>query len=201
MEDINAIISYWFGDLDTSGFAQDEQKQKWWTGSSEVDLEISHQFGHLVEEALKRGLKSWKNTAQGRLALILLLDQFTRNIYRGTERAFSGDHRALKLCKLGLSEKTDLALPIEHRVFFYMPLEHSENLDDQELCIRMFSSLKREVPKEKQQIIDNYVGFAEEHRDIIKRFGRFPHRNSALNRTNTKEETNYLEGQFSSFGQ
>lgn len=201
MEDINAIISYWFGDLDPYGFAHETQKQKWWSASGDIDLEISHRFGHLVEDALKRELKAWKNTEQGRLALILLLDQFTRNIYRGTERAFAGDHRALKICKLGLSEKTDLALPIEHRVFFYMPLEHSENLDDQELCIRLFTSLKREAPADKQKVIDSYVGFAEQHRDIIKRFGRFPHRNSILSRTNTKAESDYLDGQYSSFGQ
>ena len=201
MKEISKIISYWFGELDDAGFSQELQKKKWWSGSSEVDLEISHQFGHLVEEALRRGLKHWKNSEQGRLALILLLDQFTRNIYRGTERAFSGDHRALKICKLGLSEKTDLALPIEHRVFFYMPLEHSENLDDQELCIRMLSSLKREAPANKQKVIDDYIGFAEQHRDIIKRFGRFPHRNSILNRTNTREESTYLNGDHASFGQ
>ncbi|GLQ29864.1 DUF924 family protein [Litoribrevibacter albus] len=201
MDDIAKVISYWFGELDSDGFALDQNKNKWWSGGNDIDIEISHQFGHLVEEALNRGLKEWKDSSSGRLALILLLDQFTRNIYRGTERAFAGDSRALKLCKLGLSEKTDLELPIEHRVFFYMPLEHSESLEDQELCIRLFTSLKRESPQEKHPLLDSYVGFAEQHRDIIKQFGRFPHRNESLKRVNTAEEETYLNGKAHRFGQ
>jgi uncharacterized protein (DUF924 family) len=201
MDEINSVISYWFGEMDKAGFSKESEKQKWWSGGNEVDIEISHRFGGLVEEALNRGLKSWKETSRGRLALILLLDQFTRNIYRGTERAFSGDSRALKLCKLGLSENSDLELPIECRVFFYMPLEHSENLEDQELCIRLLTSLKRESPSDKHSLLDANIQFAEQHKAIISRFGRFPHRNEALKRQNTPEEDAYLAGDFASFGQ
>lgn len=201
VNDISEIIDYWFGQLDQDGFSSAEANQKWWSGTDEIDLEISHRFESLIQSAFKHELDEWKETSLGQLALIILLDQFTRNIYRGTEQAFSGDHHALEICKQGLSRKFDLELPIEYRVFFYMPLEHSENLEDQELCIRLLSALKRECPESKQQLIDSYVGFAQQHKQIIEQFGRFPHRNAALNRTNTAEELAYLENDHASFGQ
>ena len=201
MNDISEIIDYWFGPLDQDGFSTDEAKQKWWSGTDEIDLEISHRFERLIQAAFKHELDDWKETGLGQLALIILLDQFTRNIYRGTEQAFSGDHHALEICKQGLSRKLDLELPIEHRVFFYMPLEHSEDLEDQELCIRLLTALKRESPESKQQLINNYVSFAQQHKEIIEQFGRFPHRNAALNRTNTTDEAIYLEDEHASFGQ
>lgn len=201
MEDINNILNFWFGTLDPHGFADNSVKEKWWSGGSDLDAEISHRYGHLVHDAVHHELKDWKYTSQGQLALILLLDQFTRNIYRGTELAYAGDSRALRICKYGLSQKHDLSLPIEYRVFYYMPLEHSEDIDNQALCLRLMESLKRDCPEDKHSMIERYTQFSRQHYDIIKKFGRFPHRNDVLKRANTVEEQTYLDNSPSRFGQ
>lgn len=195
------VLSYWFGTLDSTGFASESMKKKWWQGSDETDIEITHQFGESVQSALKQSLEHWRSTAKGQLALIILLDQFTRNIFRGTERAFSGDALALDVCKQGLSEKKDLELATEERVFFYMPLEHSEDIEDQNLCIRLLHGVKKSCNEQNHAALDNYISFAESHKDIIAKFGRFPHRNDALKRTNTVEEQAYLNGDHTRFGQ
>ncbi|GAA3932973.1 DUF924 family protein [Litoribacillus peritrichatus] len=201
MSPMKQVINYWFGTLDEDGFAHQEEKQKWWSASDEIDLEISHKFGDLVKQALNHQLKDWRESTTGKLASIILLDQFTRNIYRGTEQAFSGDNKALKICKMGLSSGEDLDLTAEQQVFFYMPLEHSEDLEDQELCIRLLEGLKKRSPHHKEETIDGYIRFAKHHRDIIAEFGRFPHRNKVLQRKNTPEEERYLDGEHTSFGQ
>lgn len=200
-EDIERILQFWFGQLDTDGFAAAEQKKLWWSGDDDLDLEISHKFSSLVQMALSHNLESWEDTPQGRLASVILLDQFTRNIFRGTEQAFSGDTNALRICKDGLKVQADLELSAEQQVFFYMPLEHSEDIDDQELCIRLLQGLEKRVPETKKETIQGYIKFAIEHKEIIQQFGRFPHRNKALNRENTPEEEDYLAGHHKSFGQ
>ena len=201
MTQIEQVIRFWFGIQDEDGFSSKQEKNKWWSGSAETDLDISHQFGELVNQALKHQLKEWEETAEGQLAYIILLDQFTRYIYRGTEHAFSGDSKALKICKNGLSVDNDLALTSEQRVFFYMPLEHSEAIEDQELCIRLLEGLLKRSPSHRQDVIQGYIRFAKHHRDIIAEFGRFPHRNETLKRMNTPQENEFLKGEHSRFGQ
>ncbi|MDA1062930.1 MAG: DUF924 domain-containing protein, partial [Proteobacteria bacterium] len=143
----------------------------------------------------------WAHEPRGRLALILLLDQFRRNIYRNTAEAFSRDKQALKLCVEGAMEKKDQGLAPIQRAFFYMPLQHSESAKVQAKSVGLFSKLAESVSRTYRETFETIAQFAELHRDIVERFGRFPHRNILLNRPNTPEEDEYLSGDSPDFGQ
>lgn len=198
-ESINSILAYWFGvEADDVATAQ-SQAPLWWKKSAQVDAEIRNRFGQCVVQAGAGGLDHWADEPRGRLALILLCDQFTRHIYRDTPQAFSLDYRALAWCKEGLAVKADQALRAIERVFFYLPLEHSESLSDQHEAVRLFEQLKAEVPANAQATFDGFLDYAIRHRQIIERFGRFPHRNAALGRPTTEEETAFLKQPGSSF--
>ena len=132
---------------------------------------------------------------------MILLDQFTRNIYRGDARAFAGDPQARELVKQGLATGLDKALTPIQRSFFYMPLEHSESLQDQDQCVALFEQLLEEVPQQGKAVIQSSLDFAIKHRDIIRQFGRFPHRNQAIGRSSTPEEQAYLNSGGARFGQ
>lgn len=198
--DREAVLRYWFGEI-VDGFPSEDRDQLWWVGGPEVDREIRERFDHLLSAAADGRHDDWKREPRGRLALILLLDQFTRNIYRGTECAFSHDDKALSLCLEGLELGQDRRLGTIERCFFYMPLEHSEHLKHQHRCVRLFSELVEVAPPERRKRMRGYVDFADQHKAIIERFGRFPHRNHILKRASTPEETHYLSGKHVSFGQ
>lgn len=189
---IDKILEFWFGRLE-EGFTMENRGKLWYVGGKGVDDGIKKKFGNLVEKATKRELDSWKETAKGRLALIILLDQFTRNIYRKTQEAFASDSYAQELCKQGLQIGQDKELLFIHRLFFYHPLEHSENLEDQELCVKLFQEVMEEVPEEYKKRVKSFLDYAKQHRSIIKQFGRFPHRNEILERESTKQEIKYLK--------
>ncbi len=145
-----------------------------------------------VRSAATGELNEWLATARGRLALIILTDQFPRNIYRDTARAFSCDSKALAWCLEGLHGRSDRELrPIE-RVFFYLPLEHAESREHQAKSVECFTELAASVPMEQRSTFEEYLDFAMRHRDIIDRFGRFPHRNNILRRESTAEELAFL---------
>lgn len=150
-------------------------------------------------QAAAHELDNWTQTPAGCLALILLTDQFPRNIYRDTPRAFAFDPLARAWCKEGLRNRMHESLrPIE-RVFFYLPLEHSESLDDQLHAVALFEELVTIVPQEQRNTFDGFVDYAHRHHEVIGRFGRFPHRNRILGRTSTEEELRFLEQKGSSF--
>ncbi len=150
-------------------------------------------FEDRVLAAGRRELDAWSETASGLLALILLTDQFPRNIFRGSPQAFQFDSLALNWCLSGLKSETDRSLrPIE-RVFFYLPLEHSESREHQERSVQLFTRLFQEVPAEQLDVFRKYLIFALRHRRIIDRFGRFPHRNGILERVSTPEEIAFLQ--------
>ena len=197
---IEAILEFWFGEI-RDGFTTTDRSQLWWMGSPEQDQLIRQQFGYLTEAALEGELDPWADVPRGRLALIILLDQFTRNIYRGSAKAFAGDSRALKLTKEGIELGQDRKLAYAERVFFYMPLEHAEDLDAQERCIRQFQKLVSEVPDDRQEAAQGNLDFAHQHRNVIARFGRFPHRNEALGRSSTEEEQEFLDQLSNRWGQ
>src|SRR5262249_54362454 len=144
-------------------------------------------------------LDGWLSSALGHLALIILTDQFPRNIYRGSPRAFEFDHLARAWCIDGLKEGIDRKLRPVERVFFYLPLEHSEDLNDQSLCVSLFYDLAGAVSPELKRPFSNFVDFALRHQAIIERFGRFPHRNAILGRESTSEEIQFLRQPDSSF--
>lgn len=198
-ESISSILSYWFGEQIDDVMTAQSQAPLWWKKNAPVDAEIKSRFSDCVVHAGAGRLDEWAQEARGRLALILLCDQFTRHIYRNTPQAFSLDYRAQAWTREGLAQQADQALrPIE-RVFFYLPLEHSEAMADQDEVVRLFESLKASVDKGAQQVFDGFLNYAIRHRDIIARFGRFPHRNAALGRTSTEEEIAFLKQPGSSF--
>lgn len=199
-EQIDEILQFWFGELQ-QGYPVADRSKLWWQGGPEQDRLIDELFGARVCHALAGGLDHWAENPRGRLALILLLDQFTRSIFRGTAEAFAGDRRALRLCKEGLEKGHDRALEYAERVFFYMPLEHAEDLDAQERSIRQFQRLYNEVPDSRRPEARNNLDYAHQHRDLIVRFGRFPYRNAALGRDSSEEELSYLNQAHNRWGQ
>lgn len=168
-------------------------RTRWFTGGAELDSAIRRQFGEAVAQAQAGALTEWESAPSSRLALVLLLDQFPRNIFRGKAKAFAGDERAQRLVSTGLASGADLALPWLGRVFFYMPLMHAEDLQLQEEGVRRYSSLAAAAPQDLQGTMQSSLAYARQHRDIIARLGRFPHRNSALGRTSTALEFEFLK--------
>ncbi len=157
--------------------------EKWFEKDTSFDLEIAEKFGDLVEPAVDGHLDDWLATAEGALGLILLLDQFPRNLYRDSDRAFQFDSKALAVADEALSRNHDQAYQNPVRRFFYLPYMHSENLGHQDHCIELCTRTNDEVG----------VKFAEIHADIIRKFGRFPHRNKVLGRSSSPEEIQFLE--------
>lgn len=198
---INEVYQFWFGSMQPT-LPDRDRKQVWFGGSSKVDAQVKSLFGEAVELALQGKLTSWAETAQGRLALILLLDQFPRNIYRGKAAAFAGDEASGALCREGLAVGHHELLNVVELTFFLLPLEHSEDLADQERCVHLFHRLLEQVDDdEHKDYVANALRYAEDHRDIIKQFGRFPHRNLALKRSDTPQEATYLASHGRRFGQ
>ncbi|MCK0536605.1 DUF924 family protein [Alcanivorax quisquiliarum] len=186
------VLDYWFGNGLQRGWPEPPRDALWFAGGAAADAEIERRFGSLVEAALSKELVDWESQPFPRLALLILLDQFTRNIHRGTARAFAGDHRAVTLVNEGLALGMDRKLPWVGRVFFYMPLMHAEDLALQQKCIKCFAGLVDEAPPEVAGHMRTNLAYAREHAEVIERFGRFPHRNEALLRESTPEEIDYL---------
>lgn len=200
MKTIDDVLHFWFGDHRDDLDVIAHQGKTWFAGGPALDARIKEQFGDLVEEAIAGGLGAWSETPRGNLARVILLDQFTRNVHRGSPRAFAGDAtaRAIVLHALDRGDEAELR-PIE-RVFLYMPLEHAEDPEMQALCLARFEALADEAPPELTDKMRGYVSYAERHKAIIDRFGRFPHRNVVLDRPSTPEERAYLDGGGETFG-
>ena len=193
------VLDFWFGtDSDNTVTAQ-TQRKLWWSKDAAVDDEMRTRFGALVDAAAAGRHKDWAETPRGRLALILLFDQFTRNIHRDTPQAFACDAQALQLAQEMIGTHTDRKLRRIERVFCYLPLEHSESIDMQNRCVDLFSELVVETPEYERDLFTGYADYAVRHRDIIARFGRFPHRNRMLGRASTPEELEFLQQPGSSF--
>lgn len=188
-----SVLDFWFGDGLRLGWPSDNRGKLWWGGGAELDETVNARFGEWVHKALAEGLQSWANEPRSRLALVILLDQFTRNVFRGQARAFSGDVLAQALVMQALDVGMDRRLPWVGRLFLYMPLMHSENLALQDECVKRFTALQADVPGELKQTLDGNLKFAAEHRDIIAEFGRFPYRNNALGRLNSPAEDEFIK--------
>lgn len=200
MSKVIDILSFWFGDSNDDQLVLQQQGKLWFGKDDQIDSQIRARFGALVELTARQGLLAGdESPARRYLATILLLDQFTRNIYRGEARAFAGDQVALELALDALKSGYDQALrPIE-RVFIYLPLEHSENLALQNRSVELFSQLKNRVPERCRPAFAGFLDYAVRHQVIIARFGRFPHRNAILGRESTAEEKTFLRQPNSSF--
>jgi uncharacterized protein (DUF924 family) len=185
-----------------------DERMRFWFGGREPqelltmkDREIEARFESMMEAAAQGKLDAWADSPRRRLALILLLDQFPRNVYRGTARAFENDAKAVQLALDGIQVGADATLDPVERLFFYMPLQHSEDLAVQEESLAASRRLASETPDHLQRQFNITLGYAELHRDIIKRYGRFPHRNAVLGRSSTAEELSYLRNSAERFGQ
>lgn len=198
---IDAIIAFWFKEQELSAPQIDRRMDIWFSEDPVFDAEIKDKFADDVDAACEGRLDHWAAEPRGRLALILLIDQFRRNIYRGSAEAFSKDKLALKLCVEGAVEKKDHGLPPIQRVFFYMPLQHAESKKVQAKSVELYDRLAEAVSPTYRETFLTVAQFAELHKDIIDQFGRFPHRNKLLGRENTPEEDEYLAGDSPDFGQ
>jgi uncharacterized protein (DUF924 family) len=202
------ILEVWFADVVeypehlVSRFA-------YWFGSDEDTVDsikahdewLQHRFLRDVEIASNGQLEGWAHTPRGRLALILLLDQFRRNIFRGTAQAFTHDRRALDLSVAGLRLGVDEKLALPERIFFYMPFQHSESLHVQDESVHLYERLAQAADTTVAPVLNDVLRYARMHRDIIQQFGRFPHRNRVLGRTSTDAELAFLSRSANDFHQ
>lgn len=189
---IDAILSFWFRKQELSAPQIDHRMDIWFGADPVLDLEIEKEFADDVDAACEGKLDHWAAEPEGRLALIIMIDQFRRNIHRNTAEAFSKDRLALKLCVEGAIEKKDKGLTPIQKVFFYMPLQHAESRKVQAKSVKLYNRLAESVSPTYRETFLTVAQFAELHKDIIDQFGRFPHRNTILNRENTAKENEYL---------
>jgi uncharacterized protein (DUF924 family) len=179
------ILAFWFGRAGEPGFGQ--QRGEWFRKDAAFDAEIRRRFLAAVEAALAGELNAWADDRQAALALLILLDQFPRNLFRGEAKAFAGDPQARQLAATALAKGWDKSMSAVEKLFVYLPFEHSEALADQERSVALFSALAAGHPG-----CEGFLDYAHRHHEVIARFGRFPHRNAALGRPSTPEETSYL---------
>lgn len=199
METPETILEFWFGTNADDAAVAAERSKLWWIKRDETDRVIRERFESTLLKAARRELDAWADTPRGRLALILLTDQFTRNMYRNTPASFAHDELARGWCREGLRDKVHLALWPIQRVFFYLPLEHSESLEDQVQAVALFRELTEGADAQGREVFAGFLDYALRHRDVIARFGRFPHRNQILGRASTEEEMAFLKQPGSSF--
>lgn len=188
------VLAFWIGEASQSPDAFKVQQKKWFNGGPALDAELRTLFLPLLEQlATGPSASDWAETGpHGRLAAIIVLDQFSRNIFRKTPRAFAQDTLALRLCKDGLARGEDAGLPEAERIFFYLPLEHSEDIGDQERSVELIAKLHAEARPGFEAFTKSFLDYAVEHRAAIRQFGRFPHRNAILGRDSTPDELEWL---------
>jgi uncharacterized protein (DUF924 family) len=187
------VLSFWFGPVDGLGRAADEHARRWFLPDDGFDRQIRDQFEGMHADIMAGRREQWLDEPRGCLASIIVLDQLSRNMFRGTPRAFSADDRARAAAQGGVAGGHDRRLPPFQRWFLYLPFMHSEELPDQERSVALFSALAAEVPADARAPLLEAASFAERHREIVARFGRFPHRNAVLGRASTAEEIEFLK--------
>jgi len=190
--DAKSVLDFWFGAPESDGYGQ--TRKAWFTKDEAFDRQIRACFGSLIEQALRGEHEGWADDAHAALAQIIVLDQFTRNAFRGTARAFAGDARALAAASRLVGSRQDEELPPFMRPFAYLPYEHAEGLAMQDESVRLFTRLVA-GSGDPQRLVD----YALRHRAIVERFGRFPHRNDILGRQSTAEEIEFLRTPGSGF--
>ena len=191
-EKFEEVLRFWFSSLATGDHAAMARQMEWWFRGG-ADSQIVERFSSLLTRATKGELDNWSQSPRSRLALIIVLDQFSRTIYRGTAQAFAQDPKALRLAREGIEvgHYTALETPWE-KTFFFLPLGHSEELAILERAVDLAEELVKEAPQERRGMLEFSANQARGHRDVIARFGRHPHRNELLGRQSTLEELDYL---------
>ena len=194
------LLSDWFADTLDTPLAITNRLDWWFKADSERDTKLSDKYDRLVEQCASGHLHDWLSKPEGRLALIIALDQLPRNLFRGTPRAFAYDAQTAAWCLAAVHTGQDQLLKPIQRVFMYMPLQHFEDLQAQETSVQLYERLARENG-DWPVFGDEFLAYARIHRDIIARFGRFPHRNEVLGRQSTSAELDFLGGDAPRFGQ
>lgn len=189
------ILNFWFGPLDAHGMPEKKDKvSTWWKKDPEFDKSIQNMYGNLMEMAPMGAYDRWSLTPEGRVALIILLDQFPRNLFRNKARAFYTDAKAQVQTREAIIKGEHRTLPLSYAYFVLMPLMHAEDLELQDLGLQGFKELvDRAESDEAKKTMQGALDYMQQHRDIIAEFGRFPHRNEPLGREATKEEIDYLK--------
>ncbi|MEM7253031.1 MAG: DUF924 family protein [Pseudomonadota bacterium] len=198
---ITHINSFWIGEDTVDPQAANERWAFWYRGGKEVDDQIRTQFQSPVDAALAGELGALDATPAGALALVILLDQFTRNLFRSTPKAYAGDALALDIAKSAVESAADRQLSMVGRIFLYHPFHHSESAVDQDQAVSLFEALATTCDPQWREHIEKHLDAVRRHADIVRQFGRFPHRNRVLGRSSTPGEVAYLEGSPDSFGQ
>ncbi len=195
------LLAFWFGTTPRRVADVKARVQIWFGNDKAFDREVTTLFAELAEAAAAGELDEWAFQPRSRLALILALDQLPRNIHRGDALAFAQDNRAVALTLDGMSSGMDRQLKPLQRLFFYMPLQHSEDLEMQDRSVAAYQQLKLDAGKLEKSALAQAYQYATEHRDLVLRFGRFPHRNEILGRTPTEAEREFLGSGGATFGQ
>lgn len=190
---IHELLKFWFGELGSADLPTNDRTGLWFGNSETIKQQLLDLFTVDYINAVEGKLEDWALTPRGRLALIILFDQFPRYLYRRSSQAFSQDYKARELCLEGIDKKMDHSLTLIERVFFYMPLVHAEDPDCQEKSIRLYQELVTLSMSETTQIYQLFLAYAYAHYRVIKEFGRFPQRNQLLGRESTESEMAFLK--------
>lgn len=188
-----SVLDFWFG---TSGRASEiagRQRKLWFGKTAENDQAVSERFSNTLAAASAGKLDHWSNSPRGRLALVIVLDQFPHHIFRDQPQAFATDPQALALSLAALTASEDLQLTPIERVFLYLPLEHAESPEMQARSVSLYASLANEATADERALFEGFLDYAHKHRDVVERFGRFPHRNAILGRPSTPAELEFLK--------
>lgn len=186
------VLDYWFGDLSQTSKYFAQRNRLWFMGGEAVDEHIRKHYEADVIRAAEGGYEDWQRTPRGCLALIILLDQFSLNLYREQPRSYDQSRLALPITRRIIEQGWERELTLVERVFVYLPLEHSEVLAEQEESVRRYEALVREAPPELREAMEGYLDYARRHERVVRRFGRFPDRNEVYGRENTPEEEAFL---------
>jgi uncharacterized protein (DUF924 family) len=193
VDKVHEILNFWFGDLGRADLPSSDRTNLWFGESELLKQDMIKKFETEYKDAITGHLNEWGKTPRGRLALIILLDQFSRWAYRNTPNAFIQDKIAQQLCTEGLREKMDKSLTLIERVFFYMPLVHAEDTKIQDTSIQLFQNLVSLSMTETTQVYQLFLAYAYAHFRVVKEFGRFPQRNQILGRESTEAEIAFLK--------
>lgn len=199
IEDYQGILDFWFGRSESLAVILDKQASLWWGKDPHVDREIRERFVDRLDSLIDGKLNEWRSLPESYLAMIILADQFSRNIYRDSASAFAQDELALSLTLDGIENGIDLKLNVVQRVFFYLPFEHSESMAIQDRSVELQKQVLDDAPDNLQDQFQGFYNYALLHREVIEKYGRYPHRNNLLGRECTPEEIDYLNQPGSGF--
>jgi|JI102314A2RNA_FD_contig_81_267391_length_2597_multi_3_in_0_out_0_1 uncharacterized protein (DUF924 family) len=193
MEQIDSILHYWFGNAEKEALPSEHRIWIWFSHDLSLEAEVKNRFEENLLSAAQGKYDDWKDSPRGGLALIILLDQFSRRIYYNSPMSFAQDSKALRVCLDGIDQSYDHQLSLIERVFFYFPLMHAESLDMQTLSVRAYQMLATIAFAETRPLFERFLEQAISCYDQIKRFNRFPDRNEILNRNSTEAELAFLK--------